>query len=212
MTSIAIIGASPEMGLAIGRTFGSHGFDVALISRGSTEIDDLVARLGKEDISAAAFPVDVLGGDALGRGIDKAARRFGGIDVLKYSAMKTATQRSALADPSEVYGAIAATNAVLPAMREANAGTLLYTTGAGSIGHVNELVGVRPAEAALRDWVLKLHEELAGSGIHAAHVAIDAKIGSSSFYGQPRVTPAQVAPIYWDLYTNRETAERIFRG
>ncbi|MFJ9479283.1 short-chain dehydrogenase, partial [Streptomyces mirabilis] len=37
MTSIAIVGAGPQLGLAIARTFGSQGYDVALISRNRTK-------------------------------------------------------------------------------------------------------------------------------------------------------------------------------
>ncbi|MFD9001536.1 hypothetical protein ACFV0T_11285 [Streptomyces sp. NPDC059582] len=60
--------------------------------------------------------------------------------------------------------------------------------------------------------MLNLHEELAGSGVQAAHVAIDVTIGSSTFYGQPRATAEQIAPVYWDLHTNRDKVERIFKG
>jgi short-subunit dehydrogenase len=44
MPSIAIVGAGPGMGLAIARTFGSHEFNVALISRDSAKLDGLVDR------------------------------------------------------------------------------------------------------------------------------------------------------------------------
>ncbi|MFG2456160.1 hypothetical protein ACGFWE_03665 [Streptomyces sp. NPDC048523] len=56
MTSIAIIGAGPQLGLAIARTFGSHGLDVALISRNRDKLDGLVGKLRAEGITAAAFP------------------------------------------------------------------------------------------------------------------------------------------------------------
>jgi short-subunit dehydrogenase len=42
VTSIAIVGAGPQLGLAIARTFGSQGFDVALISRNRDKLDALV--------------------------------------------------------------------------------------------------------------------------------------------------------------------------
>jgi short-subunit dehydrogenase len=42
MPTIAIVGAGPGMVLAIARTFGSHGFDIALIARDSTKLRGLV--------------------------------------------------------------------------------------------------------------------------------------------------------------------------
>ncbi|MFD5141505.1 SDR family NAD(P)-dependent oxidoreductase [Streptomyces sp. NPDC058378] len=58
MPSIAIVGAGPGMGLAIARTFGSQGFDVALIARNRDKLNDLAGRLDAEGITAAAFPAE----------------------------------------------------------------------------------------------------------------------------------------------------------
>ena len=57
-------------------------------------------------------------------------------------------------------------------------GTLLYTTGAGSIDPVPQVGNVNAAAAALRNWVLNLHKELDGTGIQAAHVGINVSIGT----------------------------------
>ena len=112
----------------------------------------------------------------------------------------------------QLHGAIAATRAVLPAMREAGAGTLLYTTGAGSVVHVPKAANVSTASAALRHWAINLHKELDGTGIQAAHVALDVTIGTPTFYGQPKATADQISPLYWELHTtDRDQAERIFR-
>jgi NAD(P)-dependent dehydrogenase (short-subunit alcohol dehydrogenase family) len=51
----------------------------------------------------------------------------------------------------QLYGAIAATSAVVPAMQEAGTGTLLYTTRAGSIDPITMLGNVNSAAAALRN-------------------------------------------------------------
>jgi NADP-dependent 3-hydroxy acid dehydrogenase YdfG len=222
--SIAIVGAGPGMGLAIAHTFGSHGFDVALIARDRAKLDDLVDRLTAEGITAAAFPADVLDRDALTQALKDAATHFGGIDVLEYSPAgtlgSTVLTTPSETDPSQVqhemefqlYGAIAATQAVLPAMREAGTGTLLYTTGAGSIDPVPQIGNVNAAAAALRNWVINLHKELAGTGIQAAHIAIDVMIGDSDAVvpGIPSAPAEQIAPVYWDLHTNRDDAERVF--
>jgi NAD(P)-dependent dehydrogenase (short-subunit alcohol dehydrogenase family) len=39
MPTIAIVGAGPGMGLSIAKAFGSHGFQVALISRSKDNLD-----------------------------------------------------------------------------------------------------------------------------------------------------------------------------
>ncbi|MFD7864184.1 SDR family NAD(P)-dependent oxidoreductase [Streptomyces sp. NPDC057682] len=222
MPSIAIVGAGPGMGLAIARAFGSRGFDVALVARNRATLDALVGRLGAEGITAAAFPADVLDHAALTRALQDAATRFGGIDVLEYSpavsiASTTPTVPSAT-DPSDVrwamdfllYGAIAATRAVLPAMRAAGAGTLLYTNGAGSLDPLPMLGNINAAQSALRNWAIGLHKELAGTGVQAAHVAIGVWIGAGAPPGTPSASADEVAPLYWDLYTQRDDHERVF--
>ncbi|MFJ8468102.1 SDR family NAD(P)-dependent oxidoreductase [Streptomyces swartbergensis] len=226
MTSIAIVGAGPQLGLAIARTFGSQGLDVALISRNRDKLDALAGTLTAEGITAAAFPADVLDRDALTQALKAAATRFGGIDVLEYSPVGTfgITPLTAPAgtEPSHVeyemnfqlYGAIAATQAVLPAMREAGAGTLLYTTGAGSIWPDPRVANVNAAAAALRNWAMNLHKELAeaGTGIQAAHVGIDSSIGVSVIPGLEAARPEQISPLYWELHTTkRDQAELVFK-
>ncbi|MGW4939596.1 SDR family NAD(P)-dependent oxidoreductase, partial [Streptomyces sp. NPDC004166] len=89
MTSIAIVGAGPQMGLAIARTFGAQGFNVALISRNREKLDNLVGKLEAEGITAAAFPANVLERDALTQALKDAATQFDGIDVLEYSPVGT---------------------------------------------------------------------------------------------------------------------------
>ncbi|GAB1331565.1 hypothetical protein ACE1SV_59040 [Streptomyces sennicomposti] len=109
-----------------------------------------------------------------------------------------------------LYGAIAATRAVLPAMREAGTGTLLYTNGGGSIDPNPVLGNVNAAQAALRNWVLGLHKELAGTGVQAAHVAIGVWIGAGGPPGVPTAPAETIAPLYWDLHTQRGDLERVF--
>ncbi|MFE3850351.1 SDR family NAD(P)-dependent oxidoreductase [Streptomyces griseorubiginosus] len=222
MTSIAIVGAGPQLGLSIARTFGSQGYDVALIARNRDNLDTLVTKLTAEGITAAAFPADVLDRDALTQALKDAAAQFGAIDVLEYSpvaGLTTAMVSPSEADPAHVqheiefqlYGAIAATKAVLPAMREAGSGTLLYTTGAGSIDPVPQIGNINAAAAALRNWAVNLHKELDGTGIQSAHVGIDVSIGTPAVPGFPTAQPEEISPVYWDLHTTkRDQAELVF--
>ena len=102
------------------------------------------------------------------------------------------------------YGAVTAAAQVLPAMRKAGAGTLLFTTGGGSINPNPAMVGnINAASAALRNWVLNLNQLLDGTGVYAGHVAISAWIGSA-----PALTePDAIAATYWDLHRGRYCAE-----
>ena len=128
----------------LGKIFGGHGFDVALIARSKERLGELTEKLAAEGVTAAGFPPDVTDRAALAAALDSTAGRFGGIDVLHYyspGAGITETLRSTGALDVTVdnlrpqiesicYAAITATRAVLPAMLAVGAGTLLYTTGA----------------------------------------------------------------------------------
>ncbi|MFE3317964.1 SDR family NAD(P)-dependent oxidoreductase [Nocardia sp. NPDC059195] len=220
MPTIAVVGAGPGMGLAVARTFGSHGFDVALLSRSQANLDTRVATLAAEGITASGFAADVLDTDSLTGAIEAAAEHFGGIDVLEYSPggpePKFVTPSRLTAADVElqmrylVYGAIAATGVVVPAMRQAGTGTLLFTTGAGSVDPTPMLGDINTAGAALRSWVLNLHKELEPEGIQAAHVAIGAWIGDRAPEGTPSASADQISPLYWDLHVQRDQAEKIF--
>ncbi|MEO3861598.1 SDR family NAD(P)-dependent oxidoreductase [Acrocarpospora sp. B8E8] len=226
MPTIAIVGAGPGLGLAIARTFAGHGFDVAVIARTKEKLQTLVAQLEAEGVRAAAFPADVLDRPSLTAALEAAGDHFGGLDVLEYSpAPHSPVPGLTMAGPTEVtvdnlqpqieytvYGALAAARAVLPAMRQAGAGTLLFTTGGGSVHPVPMLGNVNAAAAALRNWVLNLHNELAGSGVYAAHVAINTWIGAGGPEGIPAATPEQIAPLYWGLHQRRDQPELVFNG
>jgi NADP-dependent 3-hydroxy acid dehydrogenase YdfG len=213
MPVLAIVGAGPGLGLSIARLFGAHGFDVALIARDKTRLDGLVADLAGSGVTAAAFAADVTDRPSLTRALQQAQQRFGRIDVLEYSP---AAREVEMAGPLEatpdntqgqieyyLYGAMTAAWQVLPAMREAGAGTLLFTTGGGSITPHPAMGNINAAAAALRNWVLNLHQVLDGSGVYAAHVAISTWIGS----GAPEAEPGAIAATYWDLYQKRDRAE-----
>jgi NAD(P)-dependent dehydrogenase (short-subunit alcohol dehydrogenase family) len=215
MPTLAIVGAGPGMGLAIARTFGRNGFQVALIARNQDKLADLVAQLAEERITAAGFTADVSDRPSLVAAFAAIKERFGPVDVLEFSPANPALP---IAAPTEVsianvqpqidfyiYGAITAVEQVLPDMLERGSGTLLFTTGGSSIAPVPMFANIGIAGAGLRNWIHTLHAALAEQGIQAAHVAISAWIGH-----QPGAEPENIAPLYWELYTQRDQVERNF--
>ncbi len=218
MPVIAIVGAGPGMGQAIARTFGENGYAVALLSRNPARQASLVAALASEGIEAAAFRADVLERSSIAAGLAEARQRFGPIDVLEYSPADMALPLASisqlthesiqLAFDFEVHGAFAAVQAVLPEMQARRAGTILFTTGASSVhpemGN-RMLANFAIAGAGLRAYAHALHAALGPSGIQVGHVAIGAWIGK-----QPGATPEAIAPLYWQLHTQRDEVEKVF--
>lgn len=224
MPTIAIVGAGPGMGLAIAKLFGAKGFQVALVARNPENLAKLVGELTAAGVTAAAFAADVMQPAGLTQALHDAAAHFGGIDVLEYSpAVHTPAAGFNPVSPSastvpdlqtqieyNLYGAVTAARAVLPAMRDAGAGTLLFTTGGGSINPVPMFGNINPAQAALRNWAINLHNELTGTGVYVGHVAIGVWIGDGAPEGFPSASAEQIASVYWDLHSSRDTAEHLF--
>jgi NAD(P)-dependent dehydrogenase (short-subunit alcohol dehydrogenase family) len=225
MPTLALAAAGPRLGLSLGKVFGEQGYDVALIARSSERLGELAGRLAADGVQAAGFPADVTDRPALVAALGGAAERFGGIDVLHYSAPTAgsshAVQRTGALDVTVdnlepqigtiCYGAITATRAVLPAMLAAGTGTLLYTTGASAVTPAPVFVSAGMAGAALHKWALTLNLALADRGIYAGHVAIGAWIAGTPGApdGAQLMHPDDLARRYWDLHTNREPAEQL---
>jgi NAD(P)-dependent dehydrogenase (short-subunit alcohol dehydrogenase family) len=217
MPTLAIVGAGPGLGLEIARVFGAQGFSVALLARTQSRLDELATTLGGEGITAAGFAADLTDEASLVRAFDAVRARFGEVDVLEFSPVPhTAAPDLAPVDVLEVapanlqpqldfylFGGIAVVRQVLPTMLATGTGTLLFTTGGGSVTPIPVLGNVNVAAAALRNWVLNLHGALAPKGVYAAHVAISAWIGS----GKPEAEASVIAQEYWNLYEARDRAE-----
>jgi len=225
MPTIALVAAGGRLGLSLGRIFGGHGFDVALIARSTERLGELTGKLAAEGITAAGFPADVTDRPALTAALDGAAGRFGRIDALHYSSTGAGTLETLHSTgaldvtvdnlrpqmESTCYGAITATRVVLPAMLTAGGGTLLYTTGGSSVTPAPVFVSAGMAGAALRKWVLTLNGALADRGVYAGHVAIGTWIAGTpgAPEGVPLKEPDDIARLYWDLHTSREPAEHL---
>ncbi|MFI2665853.1 SDR family NAD(P)-dependent oxidoreductase [Micromonospora carbonacea] len=223
MPTIAIVGAGSGLGQSIAKTFGGNGFSVALVSRTQSKLDALAAELGQAGVDAAGFAADVMDRASLVDAFARIKQRFGTVDVLEYSpAPHTPVPGITMAGPLDVtveniqpqldyylYGGITAAQQVLPDMLERGSGTLLFTTGGASVNPAQaspEFANIAIAGAALRSWVLKLHQVTEGTGVYAAHVPLSVWIGA----GGPETQPGTIARHYWDLYAKREGAEHHY--
>ncbi|NLU84938.1 SDR family NAD(P)-dependent oxidoreductase [Rhodococcus sp. HNM0569] len=148
-----------------------------------------------------------------------AAEQLGPIEVLEYSpyaGLVTVSPQELTVellrdqiDPI-LFGAVAAAQAVLPAMRRVGTGTLLFTIGGGALQPYPMMASTNTAQAALRNWVHNLHNTLAHEGIQAATVAVNLMIGATAPEGVPHRSPDALAEIYRHLHTSaRDEAEVV---
>lgn len=222
MSTIVIVGAGPQLGFAIGKAFAQNGgFDVALVARREAQLAQMVEEFRRAGIRAAGFAADVTDRPALERALAQAGDHFGSLDVLEYSPAPTLADLAAhplvpAADltveaalpllETNLFGAITAIGTVLPGMLERGNGTILGTSGAGSGPMVvPQVANANVANAALRNWLLALHDSVAEQGVHVAHVALGAQIGN----GRPASAPEAIAELYWNAHVQRDAAEIV---
>ena len=206
--SIVIVGAGPNLGLAIARRFGREGFAVGLVSRTQAKLDDLASQLESEGVTAAGAAADIRDSDALTAAIRSLAERLGEVEVLEYSPLPAPefmkpileTTVDDVRGPIEfsILGAVAATQAVVGPMRDAGRGTILFTTGGAAINPYPLRAGVGISFAGEVAYARMLHDELADSGVHVAHTAIGGRIAPGMDH-----EPSDVADVLWSHHADR---------
>jgi NAD(P)-dependent dehydrogenase (short-subunit alcohol dehydrogenase family) len=208
----AIVGAGPGIGMAVARRFGRGGRLLALIGRDEGALQVRAGALQAEGHAAFAFPADAADPQALKAALSAAKLGLGPPDVLVYNAVSvTRAPPSDLAAEdlvadfrAGVAGALTATRLVLPGMRQAGRGTVLFTGGGFAFEPAPALASVGVAKAALRNLAFSLAAELGEAGIHVATVTICGMVQPGTAFD-----PERIAEAFWDLHAQpREAWER----
>jgi NAD(P)-dependent dehydrogenase (short-subunit alcohol dehydrogenase family) len=206
--SIVIVGAGPNLGLAIARRFGREGLPAGLVSRDQAKLDGLVEQLEADGIQAAGAAADIRDPDALARAIGALADRLGAVEVLEYSPLPAPEFMKPILDTTaddirgplefSIIGAVAAVQAVLAPMREAGRGTILFTTGSAFLTLNPERAGVGVSFSGEVAYARMLHDVLAREGIHVAHTAINGRIAPGEDF-----EPDEIADLLWRHHAER---------
>jgi NADP-dependent 3-hydroxy acid dehydrogenase YdfG len=207
--SLVIVGAGPNLGLAVARRFGREGFSVGLISRTESRLVELAGQLQLDGITTAGAAADIRDSDALAQAIQRLAGELGPVEVLEYSPLPAPefmkpileTTVDDVRGPLEfsVLGAVAATQAVIGPMREAKRGTILFTTGGAAVNPYPARAGVGISFAGEVAYARMLHDALRDEGIHVAHIAVAGRIAPGADND-----PDDVAEVLWDHYVDRQ--------
>lgn len=213
--NLLLVGAGIGLGRAGARRFASEGYAVHLIARSAAGLDRLEADLAGAGIATHTYVADAtdhIGFAALIAQID----HHHPVDVLVYQPsthgeslhdLRATTVQNVRANLDLlVLGAVAAGQALAPAMVGRGSGTLLFVGGGTAVRPLPQYASLGMAMAGLRSYALTLHTGLAGTGVQAAYFGIDAPIAS----GQARpgeADPAVLADRLVGLVGRREVAE-----
>ncbi|MGW0494281.1 SDR family NAD(P)-dependent oxidoreductase [Streptomyces sp. NPDC003007] len=210
MTTFALLGAGPGLGLATARRFGAAGHTVALIARDAEKLDGLTADLARDGIEARGYTADVLDIESLTAALYAAAADLGPIEILQYSPVPQAHFMKPVLDTSaddldaplafSVKGPVTAVNAVLPGMRELGRGTLLFVNGSSAVRPNPKVAGTSIAFAAESAYARMLHDALAPENIHTAQLIIPGAIRPEAEHSSPDA----LAQRLYDIHTDRD--------
>ncbi|MEV5438919.1 SDR family NAD(P)-dependent oxidoreductase [Streptomyces sp. NPDC052682] len=146
MTTFALVGAGPGLGLAAARRFGAAGHTVALIARDGEKLDGLTADLARDGIQARGYPADVLDIESLTAALHAAKWAWG----------------------TGLYWRIS----MGPRSAALGRGTLLFVNGSSAVRPNPKVAGTSIAFAAESAYAHMLHDALAPENIHAAQLII----------------------------------------
>jgi NAD(P)-dependent dehydrogenase (short-subunit alcohol dehydrogenase family) len=205
--TVIIVGVGPGLGLELARAFATAGHPVAMLARDKAKLDGYAADLASIGPEVRGYVADAADPVNLRSALGAAISELGAPDALVYNVGVLRPDSPTGGDDQEwaqntainMLGARVAADAVLPELRDGR-GTLLFTGGGYALHPSKKFASLSVGKAALRAYVQMLHDQLAGTGVHATSVTITSEIGS----GNPRFDPAVIARSYLDLHTQPE--------
>jgi NAD(P)-dependent dehydrogenase (short-subunit alcohol dehydrogenase family) len=205
--TVIIVGVGPGLGLELARTFASAGHPVAMLARDKAKLDGYAAELASIGPDVRGYVTDAAEPVNLRSALGAAISELGAPDALVYNVGVLTPDSPVGGDDHEwehntainILGARVAADAVLPELRDGR-GTLLFTGGGYALHPSKKFASLSVGKAGLRAYVDMLHDQLAGTGVHATSVTITAAIGSA-----PRYEPAEIAKAYLELDNQPET-------
>lgn len=219
----AIVGAGEGLGQSLAAKFASNGCDVSLISR-SEEGSGLAAKAAADAGAGVQFHVgDAAQPETIEQALAKTAADMGQIEVLIYNVrgnfehcepLDITYQELEYVFRVEVAGALAASKAVLPAMRERGSGTMLFSSATAALrgSAIYPLYAI--GKFGLRALTQSLTKAYSKDGVHIVHVRMDCDLDMPmmrEMYGdqydpEKLANTDDVAETYWWVHQQPRSA------
>lgn len=176
--SVVITGGSRGLGLELAREFASEGARLALLARDADELRRACAELANTGATVFALPCDVCNRPQVRDAIDRAAARFGGIDVLVNNAglMQVAPLQHMREEDFDAamavnfFGPLVATLAAIPHLRRAGGGRIVNVASIGGKIAVPHMLPYTASKFGLVGLSDGLRAELRREGIFVTTV------------------------------------------
>jgi short-subunit dehydrogenase len=172
-----VVGIGPGNGAAFARAFDREGYALALMSRSTAHGDELAKSLTE----ARTFACDAADPASVERAFGEARVALGEPEVVIYNAgggVFAGFESTKLADFESAWrvnalGAFAVAKQVVPAMKRAGKGTLVFVGATASMRGGPMTSAFAPAKAAQRSLAEALAREHWPAGVHVALLVID---------------------------------------
>lgn len=177
-----IVGIGPGNGASFARKFDEEGYSVALLSRSTI----LSSKLAQELSESKAYACDASDPAAVVAAFEQVRADLGEVDTLVYNAGSGSWKNVEEITPEEfelswrinTLGALVASQQVIPAMKRAGTGNIIFIGATASLRGVPMTAGFAPAKAAQRILAQSMAKHLWPQGIHVAVMIIDGGIRS----------------------------------
>ncbi|MCL4765264.1 MAG: SDR family NAD(P)-dependent oxidoreductase [Hyphomicrobiaceae bacterium] len=175
-----VAGVGEGNGAALARAFTGAGMVVALLARRT----GFTSKLAGELPDARAYACDVRDPISVGEAFDRIRAEMGEPSTLVYNAGSGVwgdVESIRLEDFESAwrvnaYGALAASRQVIPAMKRAGSGAIIFIGATASRRGTPRTAAFAPAKAAQRSLAESMARSLWPQGIHVALIVIDAVV------------------------------------
>jgi len=194
MTKVAVIaGVGPGISAATARRFAAAGYRVALLARRRDALDPLAAETG-----GRAYPCDLTSPDDVTKTFAAIRADLGEVEVLVYNAGGGVFADVEHITPDDfeaswrvnAYGALLCSQAVIPAMKAAGNGAIVFIGATASRRGGPRSAAFAAGKAAQRALAESMARSLWPAGIHVALIVVDGVVDLARTRAQRPDKPA----------------------
>jgi short-subunit dehydrogenase len=230
---IAVFGAGPGLGRAVARRYAQEGYGVVFVGRRRQPLELFAQELSNTGAQAHVVTADLADSDGVPALAEEIRAVAGELDSLYYaptpdqgfvSATELTPHRAQEFMPLIFYSLLALVQQFLPHMIDQRSGAILTAQGASTVHGLPYMSGSGPAQAAQRNFLQSLRDEVADKGVYVGMLYIGALIENSAFHIEtetariagvgrdwgPAVDPAYLADVLWNMRRTRRSSETIY--